>query len=90
MRETHIVVKDVQGYTFYEVKATGSAKSCIRDAMGQLMEYAYWPGRKNASKIVIVGEEEMDLKTANYLRFLRENFDLPIRYESIAIDKQDA
>jgi len=70
---------------FYEVKTASSARACIREAIGQLMEYAYWPGRKNAVKIIVVGEHNLDKKTRKYLDFLKTNFSLPVEYIVISI-----
>lgn len=83
-----IVVKTGNTYVFYEVKTGNSAKSCVRQAMGQLLEYAYFPGRANAKKIVVVGEHEIDSETMNYIQYLNKNLDMPIEYEMININNQ--
>ena len=85
-KKIDIVLRDGDSYHFFEIKTSGSAKACVRDAIGQLMEYAYWPGRKNAEKLVVVGEEEIDKKTKDYLTFVRGQFSLPIEYESVEIE----
>jgi hypothetical protein len=72
-------------YVFYEVKTCGSAKGCIREALGQVMEYAYWPGEAHAKKIVVVGEPEIDPDTMNYLDFLNRTFALPVEYQAVSI-----
>lgn len=72
-------------YVFYEVKTCGSAKGCIREALGQVMEYAYWPGAEHAKKIVVVGEPEIDPDTMNYLDFLCRSFALPLEYQAVSI-----
>ena len=41
---------------FYEIKIGGSARSCIRQALGQLMEYGFWPGAARPAKLFVVGE----------------------------------
>lgn len=81
-----VVLKNGNEFIFYEIKISGSAKACIRDAIGQLMEYAYWPDRRNANLLVVVGEEAIDDKTAKYLQYLNNIFCLPIQYEQISID----
>jgi len=80
-----VVLRQGTEYTFYEVKTCGSAKACIREALGQIMEYAYWPGRCHAAKIVIVGEHDVDSRTQSYLNYLKSEFRLPIGYEKVAI-----
>ncbi|NOY50566.1 MAG: hypothetical protein GXO88_08400 [Chlorobi bacterium] len=82
-----VVLKDDDGYVFYEVKVRGSAKACIREALGQLLEYAFWPGKENASSLVVVGEEEIDNNTLRYIDYLNRRFLIPIKYEKISIDE---
>jgi hypothetical protein len=43
-----LVVRTGEGYEFYEIKTYGSARACIREAIGQLLEYAMWPGAEPA------------------------------------------
>lgn len=85
-KKIDVVLRNGKEFVFYEVKVSDSTKACIRDAIGQLMEYAYWPGRKNADLLVVVGEEEIDNKTTLYLKYLKDKFNLPIQYEKISID----
>lgn len=85
-KKIDVVVKNGNEVIFYEIKVSGSAKACIRDAIGQLMEYAYWPDRRNANLLVVVGEEAIDDRTAKYLKYLNNTFGLPIQYEQISID----
>jgi len=85
-KKIDVVLKNGNKFVFYEIKMNGSAKACIRDAIGQLMEYAYWPNRENADLLVVVGEEEIDPKTAIYLKHLKDNYNLPIQYEKISIN----
>jgi hypothetical protein len=85
-KKIDVVLRKGDMIIFYEIKMSGSAKACIRDAIGQLLEYAYWPNRRNADLLVIVGEEEIDFKTAKYLGHLRDNFNIPIQYEQITVN----
>lgn len=78
-----IVVKDGNEFIFYEVKTASSAKSCIRQAIGQLMEYAYWQGESLASKIVVAGEFKANQEALNYLKYLNSEFNIPIKYERV-------
>ena len=78
-----IVVKNKDQIYFYEVKVASTAKNCIRQALGQLFEYAYWGGAKNANKILIAGEHAYDIETKNYIEFLNNQFNIPIEYKQI-------
>lgn len=75
-----LAVKNGKDYTFYEIKI-GGARHCIRQAVGQLLEYSYWPGARRGSRLVIVGEEALDERGQKYLVHLREEFGLPLYYE---------
>ena len=62
---------------FYEIK-TAPAKSSIRQAIGQVMEYAYYPDTKMADKLIIVAPEAADEYDRLYLHHLRERFGIPV------------
>ncbi|MGC1784471.1 MAG: hypothetical protein WA708_18245 [Acidobacteriaceae bacterium] len=67
-------------YAYFEIKTGLSAQSCIREALGQLLEYSYWPGAEKATRLVIVGEPPFDKKAKAYLETLRKQFSLPLEY----------
>ncbi len=77
------VVKGVEGYTFYEIKVGHSPQACVREAIGQLLEYSYWPGSQNAVSLVIVGEPALDSHCTAYLERLRRDLSIPISYRQI-------
>jgi hypothetical protein len=85
-KKVDIVLRKNNSIIFYEIKINDSAKACIREAIGQLMEYAYWPNNINADSLVVVGEESVDNNTSKYLKHLKDKFNLPIQYEKIEID----
>jgi hypothetical protein len=78
-----IVVKHDNDFSFYEVKTASSAKSCVRQAIGQLFEYAFGNGKMNASSIYVAGEFPIDNETDIYLKYLREEFKIPIYYKLV-------
>ncbi|MFL6390411.1 MAG: hypothetical protein ACJ71U_23245 [Terriglobales bacterium] len=67
-------------YTYYEIKTGLSAQSCIREALGQLLEYSFWPGAQSAIRLVIIGEPPLDKRAKAYLESLRRQFSLPVEY----------
>lgn len=75
-----VAVRDGDQYVYYELKTGLSARSCIRDAIGQLLEYSYWPGAQRAHKLVIVSEAVYDDEAKTYIKRLRRHFSLPIEY----------
>ena len=52
---------------FYEIKVGHSARSCIRQAIGQLLEYGFWPGGARPAKLFVVGEPHLDREAEEYL-----------------------
>jgi hypothetical protein len=80
-----IVVRTVHGYVFYEIKTAITPRACLREAIGQLLEYSFWPGAQSAIKLVVVGESPIDDVCAEYLRRLNLRFPLPIDYEQIIL-----
>ena len=80
-----VVVRQSNEYLFYEIKTAHSPRACIRQAMGQLLEYAFWNGSQNVTRLIVVGEAPLDQDGAKYLRSLQEQFSLPIDYEHISL-----
>lgn len=72
---------------YFEIK-TDSPKICIRSALGQIMEYAYWPDLERAEKLIIVGPSPLDNDATRYIRYIRNKFRIPIHYRSLDIDKK--
>lgn len=62
---------------YYEIK-TSPAKNSIREAIGQVMEYAYYPDKQRADKLVIVAPEPADQYDLQYLRNIRARFRIPV------------
>ena len=80
-----LVVRRRRGYWFYEIKTAPCVRACVREALGQLLEYAFWPGAHEAARLIIAGERPMDQCDEDYLRCLRQRFSLPLEYERITI-----
>lgn len=69
--------------TFYEIKVAPSARSAIREALGQILEYSYWPEAERARELVIVGEAVPTMETIAYLNNIRRRSGLPISYRQL-------
>lgn len=85
-----MMVRHPDGFWFYEIKTAQSPRACIREAIGQLLEYSLWPGSQKAVRMIVAGESELDADGAAYLESLREQFDLPIHYEQITVEGNGA
>jgi hypothetical protein len=75
-----IAVKEGDVFTYYEIKTALSARECIRQALGQLLEYAYWPKAIPAIRLVVVGNPPLDKDAKIYIETLRAKFSIPIEY----------
>ena len=82
-RQIDVVVRDGEKFTFYEVKTAPTARSCIRQALPQLMEYSYWPGAREAARLVVIGEPKIGPEAVRYLKLLRRRFSIPLHYQQI-------
>jgi hypothetical protein len=83
-----VVLRQGREYWYYEIKNASSARACIREALAQLLEYAYWPGAQEATRLIIVGEPEFDPEARAYIDRLRNRFALPIGYQQIEMEQR--
>lgn len=71
---------------FFEIKVAPSARSALRESLGQLLEYAHWPDTTRANELVVVGEAPATADTIQYLKYLRLKFGLKVFYRQLDID----
>lgn len=77
-----LVVNDPEnGDVFYEIKTGSTALGCIREAMGQIIEYCYYSEVINANKLIIVSPHRLNPKDKKYLSHLRNMLNFPIQYQ---------
>lgn len=69
--------------TLYEIKMENSVRGCVRLALGQLLEYAFWgkPDRRDDLRLVVVGEYAPAEDDVRYVKALRRRFKLPVYYQ---------
>jgi hypothetical protein len=79
-RPADIIVSLPDGYELFEIKTALAPRDCVREAFGQLLEYAYWPGSPNFNALWIVGPSPIDSETQEHLEGLRERFGIPVGY----------
>lgn len=72
--------------TLYEIKSDTRPLSAIRQALGQLLEYAFFglPHDDRSLSLVVVGRTQPSHEESAYLEKLRTEFNLPLRYEVVA------
>ncbi len=80
-----IVVKRNDKFWFYEIKTALTARGCLREAIGQLLEYSFWPGSQEPARLIVIGESELDKEAEEFLDRLKNRLSLPIEYEAATI-----
>lgn len=70
---------------FFEIKTASEARLCIRQALGQLMEYAFFPDVKHADLLVVVGTGSKTENIESYIKKLNSDFKIHIDYLRIPL-----
>ena len=73
--------------TFYEIKTGDAVRTNIRQALPQLLEYAFWPSEERADELIIVSHRPLTGVAGRYLRILQEKFAMPISYKQFDLSK---
>lgn len=76
-----VMTQSASKLTFYEIKTGPSVRASIRQALPQLLEYAYWPDERRAHELVIVSHLPITNAADRYIKFLRSEFHLPLSYK---------
>jgi|GEM_PF-702034 len=76
-----ISVRDKDGEIFFELKADNSIRTCIREALSQLLEYCYYPNKKRAKRLIIVSPNPINQQAKDYLNKIKEEFKIPVYYQ---------
>lgn len=71
----------------FEIKSDLEPRAVIRQALGQILEYAFHPSRAHdlPVKLVIVGRRALSAEDTHYLARLQTDFSLPIEYRTVSI-----
>lgn len=75
-----LVVKDKNIYDLYEIKTSPDVRTCIRQAFGQIIDYAFFESQDKIGKMYIVGTSMADQNENDYLDRLRKEHKLNIYY----------
>jgi len=73
---------------YFELK-TDNPKQSIRKALGQILEYAYFPDTEKADKLIIIADEKPNQDVIKYLDHIRTMFELPISYRHFNLDTNE-
>jgi hypothetical protein len=74
-------------FDIYEIKIGSTARSCIRQAVGQLFDYGYWPGSVPLGQLVVVGEPPLDDEALEFLDRLQTGHRLPVSYRQVVVSR---
>lgn len=78
-------IKSSDEFIFFEIKTAFDARLCIRQALGQLMEYSFFPECDNAKLLIVVGTGDSTPSIRKYEELLRTRFNINIRYLQVRI-----
>ena len=78
-----VAVDTHDGFLFCEVKVAPHLREAVREAIGQLLEYAHWPNDRRAEKWWVVSKKEPSTEDISYLHALRTRYKLPVYYRRI-------
>lgn len=84
-----LILRESDGDIFFEIKLETTVKRCIRVALGQLLEYANYPDRCLAKRLVIVGNRQASDSDRTYLAELRKRFRLPVYYSRFSSENNE-
>lgn len=73
--------------TFFEIKTYPNAKACIREALGQILEYSLYPAKSRAEKLVIVSQNRGTALDQEYIKHLRKTLSLNLEYWAFDFEK---
>jgi len=76
-----VVVQPSKSERFYEVKTYNQPLVCVREAFGQILEYAMFSESNHAEKLIVVGVNKPNKSENDYLEHLRRTTGLNIYYQ---------
>lgn len=85
-RSIDVAADHDDGLVFYEVKTAATVRACLREAIGQLLEYALWSDAHRPARLVVVGEPPLDETSRRYLARLNAAFPVPLSYRQVRLD----
>ncbi|MBC8753569.1 hypothetical protein H2O64_02725 [Kordia sp. YSTF-M3] len=80
--------KSEDEYILFEVKTTNSVLTNIRQALGQIIEYALLDTSLNVNKLIIIGPAIPNERDLVYFQNLKEQLKLPLQYWSYSFEEK--
>lgn len=85
-----VTVLTKQEKLLFEIKSDYSTRKVLRQAIGQLLEYAYYSGEQSGLKLrlIAVGRTSLSVEDDQYLEYLRNSFGLPLEYRQVQMPSE--
>jgi hypothetical protein len=82
-----ITITDGKNTILIEIKTDSNPRAAIRDAIGQLLEYAYYRPQTGiaAVDLIVIAPGKPDKLADEYIKRLRAEFNIPISYSSYSV-----
>jgi len=80
-----VVVRRNGEYMYYEIKSGACIRTCLREAIGQLIEYSYWLPGNVAERLIVVSESPLTTDAGRYLNTLRKSLRIPVYYQQFEL-----
>jgi hypothetical protein len=82
-----VTLKTESKIILYEIKSDKEPRTVIRNALGQILEYAYHPRHKHPLPVslVIVGPTAPKSSDNKFLARLNKDFSIPVSYRTVSI-----
>jgi len=75
-----VIKNDDLSFTIFEVKTSHNTRNNVRDAIGQLLDYALWYDNLKIKELVIVSPSVITNDQLEYLKRLKSNSKLTVKY----------
>lgn len=72
-----------EDYELYEIKTAATLRLVVREALGQLLEYAHLDSEINVSKFIIVSYHKVTDEVQAYLDKLNDLYNLNLNYQQV-------
>ena len=85
-----LAIRSSTGDALLELKTHPTVRACIREAIGQLLEYAHGQRGRMIKALVVVGRVKPNEVDVGFLMHLRESYGLPLEYWHFAEGKGES
>lgn len=75
-----VAVKKGTEFDIFEIKTCATSRACVREAMGQILEYAYLDSKESISRMYIVSDCYPEPDVEEYLERIRNQHKIPVFY----------